>query len=279
MGGEEKLLKSLGLWERWGNTRAPEPGVIALTGGGGKTTTMENLAAEAAQAGRRALAATSTHIALPDRGTVLLFLQDCGMLELRKDREKRRYPAAALEDPDFADCLFEAGGSVLTAGTLCRPETAGGPEGKVIRKLTALPETLRKSLMRMADVVFVEADGAKRLPLKLPAAHEPALEKETEAVICCAGLSALGRRAGEAVFRRELFSLKENEPVTEELIGRILASERGGRKHVGALEYRAVLNQCDTEELEAAAGRIGAFLAERGIHGAAVCRGRIRLTF
>lgn len=278
-GGEERLLKSLGLWERWGNTCAPEPGVIALTGGGGKTTMMETLAREAAQAGRRALAATSTHIALPDQGTVLLFLEDCGMLELRKGREKRRYPADALKDPAFEACLFEVGGSVLTAGTLCLPETENGPEELQIRKLTSLPETLRKRLMQMVDVVFVEADGAKRLPLKLPAAHEPALEKETEAVICCAGLSALGHRAKEAVFRRELFSLGEDEPVTEQLIGRILASERGGRKNVGALEYRVILNQCDTKELEEAAGRIGTFLREMGIHGAAVCRGRAKLTF
>ncbi len=272
-GGEERLLKSLGLWERWGKTCAPKPGVIALTGGGGKTTMMETLAGEAAQAGRRALAATSTHIALPDRGTVLLFLEDCGMLELRREGENRRYPVSALEDPAFQGCLFQSGGSVLTAGTLCRPE------GGQVRKLTVLPERIRKRLMQMADVVFVEADGAKRLPLKLPAAHEPALEEETEAVIFCAGLSALGRKAGEVLFRRELFSLSSDEPVTEELIGRILSSELGGRKGVGSREYRTVLNQCDTEELEKSAGRIGAFLAERGIHGAAVCRGRAKLIF
>lgn len=269
-GEKEKLLQSLGLWEKWGNTRAPYPGVIALVGGGGKTTTMGNLAREAAQAGRRALKVTSTHIAVPEEGTLLIWMEDRNVLELRRGGETREYPPDVLDDGEFGKELFGEQGSVLTAGALCRED----PE-----KLTALPADISRRLRRLADVVFVEADGAKRLPLKIPASHEPALEKETEAVICCAGLSALDSMAADTVFRRELYPLRGDEPVTEELMGEILASDRGGRKKTEGLEYRVILNQCDTREQTEAAERIGSFLASRGIRGAAVSWGKTVFTF
>lgn len=49
-------------------------------------------------------------------------------------------------------------------------------------------------------MVLLEADGAKRMPCKVPAAHEPVLLPESDIVLTVAGLSALGRPLREVCF-------------------------------------------------------------------------------
>lgn len=58
-------------------------------------------------------------------------------------------------------------------------------------KLTAPPQAQLERWMTLADIVLIEADGAKRMPCKAPAAHEPVLLPQCDTVLAVAGLSAL----------------------------------------------------------------------------------------
>ncbi|MFQ8767376.1 MAG: selenium cofactor biosynthesis protein YqeC [Oscillospiraceae bacterium] len=63
-------------------------------------------------------------------------------------------------------------------------------------------------LLRLADYVFVEADGSKHLPLKAHAGHEPVVPKEANQTILVLGVSGLGRPIGEAAHRPALYAKK-----------------------------------------------------------------------
>ena len=66
-------------------------------------------------------------------------------------------------------------------------------------KLTVLPEPQLSRWIAKADVVLIEADGAKHFPCKAPAAHEPVLLPQSDVVLAVAGLSALHRPLREVV--------------------------------------------------------------------------------
>ena len=106
--------------------------------------------------------------------------------------------------------------------------------------------------MQIAQVVLVEADGAKGKPCKVPADFEPVIPDECDIVIGVMGMDALFRTVGEACFREKEaeihFHLKPERVLTEEVLAEILASEEGTRKNVGGREYFVVLNKCDDEE-------------------------------
>ena len=115
---------------------------IAVIGAGGKTTALARLAARCRDA--HVLLTTTTHI-LPFAPPV------CDRLCVTPDAGALR---AALQAP----------------GVTCAGMAAG--DGK----LTALPAPLWELACQQADFIFYEADGAKRLPLKLHAAHEPVIQ-------------------------------------------------------------------------------------------------------
>ncbi len=55
------------------------------------------------------------------------------------------------------------------------------------------------------DLILVEADGARHLPLKAPADHEPVLPASSQVVIAVIGLDCLGKPLDESIaFRPEL---------------------------------------------------------------------------
>ena len=54
-------------------------------------------------------------------------------------------------------------------------------------KLTILPEAIRSEWISDADITFLEADGAKCLPCKFPAAHEPVILPQSDIVLAVAG--------------------------------------------------------------------------------------------
>lgn len=193
---------------------------ICLVGGGGKTTLLYELAEHFAAQGRRVLVLTSTHILQPDA-------------------------ALYAENAEVARALWQHG-SYAVIGT---PEPASG-------KLTLPPAALYAELWQQADVILCEADGAKRLPCKLPAAHEPVLLPECDIVLAVAGADALGRALGEVCFRFELAQGWLTETASDikvdaELLACLLTDERGARKNVGSRAYYVILNKCDTitEEL------------------------------
>ena len=135
---------------------------VSLVGGGGKTTLLYAMADHCARKGWRVLVMTTTHI---------------------------RQPAACYAPDDAALTALWQAGHYAVIGT---PAENG--------KLTLPPPQLLRR-MAQADAVFIEADGAKHHPCKLPAAHEPVLLPQSDIVLAVAGLSALGKPLREGCFR------------------------------------------------------------------------------
>lgn len=104
--------------------------------------------------------------------------------------------------------------------------------------------------------LIVEADGARRLSLKAPAEHEPAIPTWVNSVLVVAGLSALGKPLEDVnVHRAERFAalsgLKMGESVTPEALVRVLLHPQGGLKNIPAAARKIVLlNQADNHNLE-----------------------------
>ena len=190
--------------------------IVSLVGGGGKTTLLYAMARHCAAKGWRVLVSTTTHIQCPERNWA------------RTEAQREALWAAGQ---------FAVAGAPAEGGKLTRPP--------------ALQEW-----MAQADAVFLEADGAKRLPCKAPAVHEPVLLPESDLVLAVAGLSAVGRPLQEVCFRLEnaciLLGVGPEMLLTPALLAKLLASDAGGRKNVGARRFAAVLNQADTPERQAA---------------------------
>ena len=203
--------------------------VISLVGGGGKTTLLYAFARHCAAKGWRARVRTPP----PNRPP------------------RENHPAA-----EAALAPLPAAGQYAVAGV---PAEQG--------KLTALPSEQLTRWMAQADMVLLEADGAKRLPCKVPAAHEPVLLPESDIVLAVAGLSALGRPLREVCFRLEqacaLLCAAPETLLTPELLARLLASEQGGRKLVRDRRFSVVLNQADDPARIAAGEQTLALLREK----------------
>ena len=140
---------------------------VSFVGGGGKTSLAEWVAAAGTRRGKTVLITTTTKIYA--KGPYILM-------------ENYR-PGSARER-----------GLPLWVG-----KTVEG------RKLTGLSEEEVLRLGVEADLVLIEADGAKRMPLKAPAPYEPVIPACSDVVVVVAGLDALGARISEKVFRRDLW--------------------------------------------------------------------------
>ena len=202
--------------------------VVSLVGGGGKTTLLYAFARHCAAKGW-VLVSPTTHI---------------------------RQPGAHYAADEAALAALWAAGQYAVAGV---PAEQG--------KLTVLPPEQLTRWMAQADIVLLEADGAKRMPCKVPAAHEPVLLPESDIVLAVAGLSALGRPLREVCFRLEqacaLLCAAPETLLTPELLARLLASEQGGRKLVRDRRFSVVLNQADDPARIAAGEQTLALLREK----------------
>ena len=136
-------------------------------------------------------------------------------------------------------------------------------------KLRMPEENFLREMLSQADVAFLEADGAKHYPTKVPKAGEPVLLPESDLVMAVFGLSAIGSPLKEICFRLEeamqLLGVAEDHILTEADAAAILASPLGGRKGVGQRKYCVVLNQCDDGKRRRSANEIAARLSRQGI--------------
>jgi molybdenum cofactor cytidylyltransferase len=146
-----------------------------------------------------------------------------------------------------------------------------GPAGEDGRTAGLEPGQLAELHRRAGDFpLLIEADGARRRPLKAPAAHEPALPGFVDTVVVVAGWGGVGRPlAEETVHRQQVYAglsgLALGEPVTPEALAAVLAHPQGGRKNVpDAARLQALLNQCDDPAKAAAAAALAPSLLEAG---------------
>ena len=208
--------------------------VVAAVGAGGKTSLVYALAAEARDQGLRVLVTTTTHMGtLPEATTGPLFVESDGVSDASIE--------AALRDHGRATIL-----------------------GRRVRadKLEGLPPERVDALAARADLVLVEADGARGRSLKAPAAHEPVVPASASILVVLAALDVLGTPAGgELVHRPEivgrLTGLGPDEPVTEDALAACLAHPDGYPSRIRAgLRAVVFLNKVEDVARDAAAERI-----------------------
>ncbi len=195
-----------------------EKGVTSFIGGGGKTTAIFNLAKELSSQGKRVIVTTTTKMFVPDSSQVDGLLIDPSILEIGQ----------ALKNHN---CIGVAGAI---------------KDGKI-----HCLDDLKISMMKdLADYVLVEADGSKRLPIKVPGENEPAIPSSTDRLVIVVGLRALGRPISKSCFRSEkameILGVDENHPLSIENILKLIKSPNGLSKGIGGYNTTLILNQSDT---------------------------------
>ena len=175
--------------------------------------------------------------------------------------------------------LAAAGKKVIITTTthMCRPDRMEEDGIRIVvsddpkrpNKVTAPPAEVLDSLRDTADVVLIEADGSRRMPLKWPAPWEPVIPDYTDITVCVAGLSALGRKTEDTVYNAAgLPDVLKREIVDMNLMHAVLSSRNGGQKGVRG-EFRVFMNQVDDDlDRLAAAYRLQQIFAVMGIQSA-----------
>lgn len=214
------------------------PGILCLTGGGGKTTLLFALGQAFAAAGHSVLGTTTTRMYRPS--------PDSG------------FPVALTDDP--ATIAAPVSGFLFAA----RNAPPGGDAAKVYGYAPEEVDTL--FLRGTASRIIVEADGAAGRPLKAPADHEPVIPLTTRAVVALVGLSCVYKPFGpESVFRPEcvtaITGLRPEEPMTPEAVAALVAHREGLFKNAppGALRL-LFCNQADLPGAADAAHTLAAIL-------------------
>ena len=109
-------------------------------------------------------------------------------------------------------------------------------------------------LARSADYLLVEADGAKGLPCKAHAPHEPVIPACASRVVCVVGIDGVGKPVSQTCHRPERFAqlagASLDDVVTPEMIAAVLRAE--------ALHDVIVVNKVETAADRGAARRIAA---------------------
>lgn len=212
-----------------------KPRVVSLVGAGGKTTVVLRLREECLGAGISHVVTTTTHMQL--------------------ERSEDFLSEASLERVTKMAGRF---GTVWLGEPVSEEKMKGFP-------VDFLEQVYAKGLW-----LFVEADGAKRMPVKAPEEHEPVVAPFSTDVLAVYGLDAVGRPIGEVCFRVDkvtaLLGKTPADILTAVDIVRLAASASGGRKQVtDGMHYSVILNKADTLERIAVAEEIARGLRAAGI--------------
>ena len=181
--------------------------LVALVGGGGKTSLLFALANERLQAGKRVVTTTTTKMRQREAQR-----SDC-IVFTGSDSSWRKRLLAGLQSHHqvfLARCPLDSG------------------------KVEGIDASLINEIYRDAgiDDIIVEADGASGCPVKAPAEHEPVIPSSATMVVAMLGLDAIGASIGPGVvFRTELFiNLTGTEPgqrITPAVLSGLFTGPRG----------------------------------------------------
>ena len=191
----------------------PQP-LIAIVGAGGKTTTMYTLASEFAALGKRVVTTTTTNIYLPKQEETDTLIVATGTSTLLQ----------------MTSAAWEKYQRVTVAGRMVGAGKLGAVQ----------PDQPYELLQRGgADVVIVEADGARHSMIKAPAEHEPVVPPQTTIALIVMSAEAIHQPLSAEIAHRPeriavLLGIHQGAILTPELIARLLTHENGGLKNFPA---------------------------------------------
>lgn len=191
--------------------------VVSAVGGGGKTTILYLLAEALAREGGRVCVTTTTHIYDPRTEPQP---RPCNQVVIVPE-------LAEAPDRNSLGAQKSQSGSVPQAGHIAVVAAREGipdhsvhqPKGQTdLLKLGGIHPAWVERLSPYWDLVLVEADGSKHLPVKAPADHEPVVPEASSVVLGCIGLDCLGKPMDERyvhrpVLFRELTGCQPGEPI------------------------------------------------------------------
>lgn len=227
-----------------------EKQIISFVGAGGKTSLIYALAKEFDKLGKKVIVTTTTHMFMPENNVVL-----------------------TENINDIKNMLTKT--NIVTVGTQSEVLISSSDNSCLNsrEKIKGVSLDLASKLIDIADIVLVEADGSKRLPLKVPANHEPVIMEGTTMVIGVAGLDALGKSISEICHRSnlaaELLDVDENHIITPQDMAVILSSKKGQRKNVNC-DYRVIINKADNINQIDEAKNIASELHNLGVYECAI---------
>ncbi len=243
---EPRLWHALGLDASRDRTGVP---VVAVVGGGGKTSLLYRLARDAEALGLRAVV--------------------CGTVRYTRAPQPFETPllirAAEADLPARVTEAFEAGTRVLVA--------TGVDADAPARLVPLAPETVDAlATIEGIDAVIFEADGSRQLPFKAPAPHEPVIPPSTTHVIAIVGLDGLGAPLdAEHVHRPErVRAIVDRDMCDADLIARVMAHPQGGRQFAEARAFAVVVNKADLNP--AAARDLAERIAAAGVPRVVIAR-------
>jgi len=187
--------------------------IVALVGGGGKTTAMFRLAREVVANGGSVITTTTTRI----------FGAQIALAPAH-------VPAADLTRERVSAALAVHRHVLVIGATDAGSGKAEGVSLDLFRRLRAwFPGVC----------LLNEADGSRMRPFKAPAAYEPVIPADTTLVVPVVGADVFGKPLdADHVHRPELVSALSGAPpgtpITPAIVARVLAHPEGGRKGVPA---------------------------------------------
>lgn len=222
--------------------------IISFVGGGGKTSLIYELGMELSKLEKKVIITTTTNMFMPKNNIVLTG---------RKE--------------DIINLLnYE---NLITVGVINQQKefdfnVKDKSKEKLIEKIKGLPLNMAEELIELADFVLVEADGSRRLPLKVPAEHEPVILKGSNLVVGVCGIDAIGKTIEEICHRPNLvadvLNVNSNHIINESDIAQILLSDRGQKKDIKC-DYKVIINKVDNEQFLEIAKRISREFSKLGL--------------
>ena len=192
----------------------PEQALISLVGAGGKTTTMYTLAHELAHKGKRIVTTTTTQIFTP----------------APDETEKLIVEADTLSLLNRVRTAWEYHRHITVASDIDH-------RGKLMGLQSNIPSLLIRE--GAADVVIIEADGARHRMIKAPAEYEPVVPPKTDVALLLMSARAINRSLSEEIAHRPervaaVTGVRMGDILTPGVIARLMTSNQGALKDIPA---------------------------------------------
>lgn len=204
--------------------------IVAFVGGGGKSSVIEKLSNELNEHKKKVIITTTTHIYNPEKHVVL----EENLAKIQYELDKY---------------------NVVTVGIPCDNQ-----------KLKGVSDFFLAKLSDICDVLLIEADGSKHMPIKAPAIHEPVIPPNATLIVGVVGLDCLGKPICEISHRPEILANVLNKKMDDVLlptdVANILEHVNGQKKNVTG-RYEIILNKADNQRLIDEAFTVASFLSTK----------------